>query len=504
MTPQTTLGFASGSCSSPEKDIFLVHTGADKDWTKMLGSRIEAVLYRDRNLRVVIDEWDFDKGQNIVLEMERNLDSVRFYGLVVTRAMLSAPWPTLERSIAVWADPSGALGRVIPLLRENVTLPATLRVRNWIDFRKEERFEEAFAELVARLRGESLRRGKGSLLPLRATVVQQQPYEPTPILITASTEADRVDERLVSNLLRVASLPPKVYYAPTQLRQKQDIRKHCEHPPPFILRDGCLYTFSDLNKSEDLRRSLKEGARVSSDDFADWFSDPEYSRRAIELLNVSLRQHAWAKWLRFDNSRGRYFFAPFKKSRPKRIAWMLGGQRRWREVTTPHTRRVKQEDGNFKEVPFGWRHQGIRANFMLVMDKLMLRIEPTYLLTKDDGKTPRTSRWVGPILSHWLNQERNGQILRSLRFWSLVIARGSELCIETGGGPIVVDLTPVSGMLDFGIASDQMNFDALMQAEIEDDVQVPQLELFGSESAIEHAEDENFPEDEQEQGQSEE
>lgn len=482
--------------------MFLVHTGVDKSWVKMLGARIEEIPFKDRNLRVVIDEWDFDKGQNIVLEMERNLDAVRFYGLVVTRAMLAAPWPTLERSIAVWADPSGALGRVIPLLCENVTLPPTLRIRNWIDFRDPKRFEESLAELVARLRGEPLRRGKGSLLPV--TPQTQQPYQPAPILITASTEADRVDERLVSNLFCVTALPQKVFYAASKLRDKKDISKYCEHPPAFILRDGRLYTFCDLNTSEEFRAALKPNATVCCDDFTDWFSDDEYRRRAVELLNVSLRQHGWNMWLRFDSSRGRYFFAPYRKNRPKRIAWMLDGHRRWREVTTRHTRRVKQDDGSFKEMPFGWRHQGIRANFMLVMDKLMLHLEPTYLLTKDDGKTPRTSRWVGPILSHWMNQERNGQILRSLRFWSLVLARGSELRIETGGGDIRVDLTPVSGMLDFGIASDQMNFDALMQAEIEDDVQVPQLELFGTESGIEHAEDENFPEDEQESEQGEE
>ena|ERR1700730_3953056 len=73
---------------------------------------------------------------------------------VVTRALLGAEWPTLERSIAVWSDPAGTRGRVIPLLRENVSLLASLRIRNWIDFRDEGRFEESFAELVRVLRGD--------------------------------------------------------------------------------------------------------------------------------------------------------------------------------------------------------------------------------------------------------------------------------------------------------------------------------------------------------------
>src|SRR6185437_12518088 len=128
----------------------------------MLAERIEQEPFGNRNLAVVFDKWDFAKGSNIVLDMERFLDAVRFVAIVVSRAMLNAEWPTLERSIAVWADPSGARGRVVPLLMENVTLPATLRVRNWIDFRSPDRFEESYAELIRYVRGESAPRGRGS------------------------------------------------------------------------------------------------------------------------------------------------------------------------------------------------------------------------------------------------------------------------------------------------------------------------------------------------------
>jgi TIR domain len=478
---------------SEEKDLFLCHSGAQKPWVETLAERIEAEPYGKRNLAVVFDKWDFPKGGNIVLDIEKFIDSARFIGIVVSRAMLQAEWPTLERSIAVWSDVSGARGRVIPLLRENVTLPATLRVRNWIDFRDDEKFEESLAELVRYLRGETAPRGKGSFhprVPLAST-----PYGPAPVLITSSIGADRVNEKLVLNLYRVTSTPEKIFYAPTKIREKKDIQEHAEDPPPFILREGHLYTFTDLRTSTAFGSAVKASGTVSFDDFSDWFSDEEYKRRAIELLNVCLRGHAWKRWLRFDGVKGRYFFSP-KDGKPKRVSWRIGGRTRWREVTTPHTRREKLEDGSFKEIPFGWRHQGFRASFMLAMNNLMMKLEPTYLLTREDGKTPRTSRWVGPILSHWTNQERNGQILRSLRFWSLVLAGARELRIETGQSPVCVDLTPLSGTLDFGIASDQMDFDALMDAEMSDDNNVPQLEMmFGEESAITDAEENRFPEE---------
>lgn len=113
------------------KDIFLCHTGVDKPWFEKLAERIEAEPYQNRFLGVVFDKWDFEKGGNIVVDIEREIDVCRFVGVVVTRAMLGAEWPTMERSIAVWSDTAGTRGRVIPLLRENVTLPASLRIRNW-------------------------------------------------------------------------------------------------------------------------------------------------------------------------------------------------------------------------------------------------------------------------------------------------------------------------------------------------------------------------------------
>ncbi len=485
------------SAKSTIKDIFLCHNGADKPWVEMLAERIESQSFGDRQLAVVFDRWDFSKGGNIVLDIERFIDSVRFVGIVVSRAMLQAEWPTLERSIAVWSDPSGARGRVVPLVRENVSLPATLRVRNWIDFRDDSRFEDSFYELIRLLRGQQIPRGKASLHPVVPSI--SLPYESAPILITASTGADHVTEKLVTNLFRVTQIPERVYYAPTKLREKKEIQKYAEKVPPFILREGRLYSFTNLASSEDFRSVLTDWpASVLSDSFSDWFSDADYGRRGIELLNVCLKEHAWKRHLRFDKSKGRYFFTP-RNGKPKRIAWRIAGVRRWREVTTPHMKKLKQQDGTSTETQFGWRQQGVRANFMIVLNNLMLKLEPTYLLTKEDGKTPRTSKWVGPILSHWLNQERNGQILRSLRFWSLVIAKGSELRIETGQSPICVDLTPISGSLDFGIASDQMNFDNLIDAEIEDDSEVPQLELFGEESSIAYAEENQFVEEEREE-----
>jgi hypothetical protein len=66
--------------------------------------------------------------------------------------------------------------------------------------------------------------------------------------------------------------------------------------------------------------------------------------------------------------------------------------------------------------------------------------------------------------------------LRSVRFWSLVFARGTaEIFIPTGQKPIRISLIPASGDLEFGILADQIDYDGLMRAEMEDDLELPQL-----------------------------
>jgi TIR domain len=114
------------------KDLFLRHRGADRPWVERLAERFEAETRRNRLLEVVFDKWDFAKGSNIVLDIEKEIHARCYIGVIMTCAPLNATWPTPERSIAVWSEPPGTRGRVIPLLGENVTLPAPLRIRNWI------------------------------------------------------------------------------------------------------------------------------------------------------------------------------------------------------------------------------------------------------------------------------------------------------------------------------------------------------------------------------------
>lgn len=75
------------------------------------------------------------------------------------------------------------------------------------------------------------------------------------MVITSSSGADRVNEQLVSNLLPVTELPTVVQTAKTSLRRKSDIQSYTKERstevPPFILREGRIFTFSDLHDEDN-------------------------------------------------------------------------------------------------------------------------------------------------------------------------------------------------------------------------------------------------------------
>jgi hypothetical protein len=103
-------------------------------------------------------------------------------------------------------------------------------------------------------------------------------------------------------------------------------------------------------------------------------------------------------------------------------------------------------------------------------------LEPAWFLTELDGKTPSTTQPVGPLNDGPQNQGSNAHVLRTLRFWSAVFAKGHrELRIDAGTNPIRVRLTPASGSIRSKLSNDRMGFDSLALASIDHAELIPEL-----------------------------
>src|SRR3984957_17614202 len=145
-------------------DIFLCHNSADKDWVIHLAERLEAesidATEDGRRIRVFLDAWDIEKGENIVARLGTELATGAFVAAVMSPEFFGSDWTKLEWTDIVARDPTNASGKLLPLqvrdaslaAKTRVAFPAPFNALRHFDFRSEARFEVEFQDLLRRIR----------------------------------------------------------------------------------------------------------------------------------------------------------------------------------------------------------------------------------------------------------------------------------------------------------------------------------------------------------------
>jgi hypothetical protein len=474
---QDSVELASGPAANGGCDFFLLHGRLNASWTKKLAERLRGERFGNRHLQLGLADWNSAKGGDRSKGMKKNSQEHRLLAIVISREMLQGGEQATQTTIEFLNELASAEGRLVTILKENVTLPPLLRLREWFDFRNEEQFEENLSALISFLRENFRVDGE---TPSRNAELRAKPFASIGCSHSFGVRSTR--ERIISNLLPVAEVPQYVYSAETRFTVETELIEACgaAGPVPFLWKGSRLYSIEPLSGDSVLGPALSSAARVTQENFAQWFSRRDRQGWAIELLNNLFRYHAWKRGLRYDKSTEQYYFP---RTKPKSVWWEISRRTISREVTAAHIGWIELENESKAEVQYGWRHRSIRAGFVQGLGGLLLRLEPSWLLTNLDGKTPATTESVGPVCSGVPQSERNGQLLRSLRFWSTVLAKGHhEIRINTGQVPVRIKLTPLSGFTEVGIPSDQMDYDQLMLAEMEDDLLMPALGRLEQES----------------------
>jgi hypothetical protein len=451
---------ANGAC-----DLFLFHNSADGFWTAKLADRLRGERFGNRNLRLSLADWNCMTGGNALVEMRRGLGRHCLLALVVSRITLEEDWPAAQRSIELLKEVAPPERRVVTVLKDNITIPPILRLGEWFDFRNENYFEENISDLMSFLMGDFASSGR-----------------------VYSFGVSSAKERILSNLFPVVELPKFVNSAETRFDTESELMEACSGRGPlsFLIKESRLYTIEQLSADSAFAPAVTNWDTLKQENFTQWLSTKDRAEWAIELVNNLFRQHAWKRGLRWDKSTDQFYFP---RTKPKSVWWEIVGQTISREVTAAHMGWIELENQVKAEVQYGWRHRSIRADFVQMFGNLLLRLEPSWLLTELDGRTAATTQPIGPLFSGSERQERNGQVLRSLRFWSSVLAKGHhEIRINTGQAPVRAKLTPLSGFTQFGIPSDRMNYDLMMLTEMEDDLSMPALGPLGQESLIDDEE----------------
>ena len=166
-------------------DVFLSHNSKDKPQVLRLAERLRAA-----GVRVWLDEWVIQPGDDIYLAIERGLEASRTLILCMSPNAFGSDWVGLERSTVLFRDPSNADRRFIPLLLADCEPPDTLRRFKYVDFRA--KADAAFEELLAVCRVHQLEPAAPAPQPKRKkkpAVKKAQPKEAEPTSGGAGTSA---------------------------------------------------------------------------------------------------------------------------------------------------------------------------------------------------------------------------------------------------------------------------------------------------------------------------
>ena len=473
-----------------EHDIFLSHTGVDKDWVRTVGERLEQEGIEDsdgsRRIKVFFDEWDIDYGQNVVNRLNDGLKRSRYLAAILSPEFLESSWANQEWTHWFMNDPKA--GGLIPVLyrdttldgKQRIELPMPFKTSRFVDFRERTQFERAFAQLLHRIRGLAPQRGgagparyTGSSLQVRSSGVST--------LAGNSWDADPVQELIVANLLEVKTLPTTVWSGATQYEKPEDVWQTISDAGIFIIRGHRLWTFADLTRDEETLRQAVDIPSIEPVGLEAWISDEEKRLWLMTLLNAVLKNRMGRVGIRKD-LKGRFYFKGNKDGLARK--WTNSGDRE-REVAA----KKLSADGS----SYFFVHAAAHIKFEKLGERFFLKIEPTYTFT-EDGEHPLTPKATGKLAVQWGGQQRNDTIIRNLLFWTKLIAKSQkEFGISTGGQDIVISGVPASARTERGIEVDQVKIGALLNigADEEDDLDeaVRNVELVEGEEEANAAEE---------------
>jgi len=441
---------------NPSPDIFLCHNGADKPWVINLGERLEAesidATENGRRIRVFLDVWDIEKGENFVARLGSELATGAFVAAVMSPEFFGSDWTAFEWTDIVARDPANISGRLLPIRlrdiskdgRTTIRFPAPFNALHHFDFRSEARFEAEFQDLLRRIRKQPLPRGRA--VPARysaSPIASQNPY--------AIEAAERVPEILLSNLFPLTVSPPPLFTATATVDSVADI----PNEPGFegltvMIRDGKLVTFADLEHPSCLLNRLIDPHTIKRVYFKECLLDHDLENLwlagANKLAAVALRKRGIG-----PDEKGRFYFLPDPKQDVRTVKI---GPGKPREVAAKKKHHASGEAF--------WVHYSASIRFRVIGDTPFLRILPSYGFTRDglvalDHKQALRYRII------WGGRQDSATVLRQLLFWLRFLAEGHEdWTLETGGAPLRIGVMPASTETEVGVASDHIQIKALV------------------------------------------
>jgi hypothetical protein len=119
---------------SRQYDVFISYSHNESDWVRgTLLPRLET-----HGFSVLIDFRDFRTGSLSVEEMQRAVLQSKRVILVLTKHYVKSDWTKFEDAMAQTLDPGAVQRKIIPILRENCSIPLRLKILHYRDLRTDD------------------------------------------------------------------------------------------------------------------------------------------------------------------------------------------------------------------------------------------------------------------------------------------------------------------------------------------------------------------------------
>lgn len=122
--------------------IFVSYSHSDADFVHQLGTELAK-----NNANVWIDTWELNVGDSLIDKIQSAVESAGALLVVLSKASVESQWCKKELSAGLIRELEEKRVVVLPVLKEDCTIPMFLRDKLYADFRKD--FEKGFNDLLA-------------------------------------------------------------------------------------------------------------------------------------------------------------------------------------------------------------------------------------------------------------------------------------------------------------------------------------------------------------------
>lgn len=131
-----------------QRSVFLCHSSADKVFVRRLSDHLRAA-----GVRVWLDEVELAVGDSLIQRIEMALGECDYVCAVISKRSLASEWVQRELRAALTREFTQRRAIVLPILLEQVHLPAFLADKLYADFTSTTDEAAAVARLVAAIYG---------------------------------------------------------------------------------------------------------------------------------------------------------------------------------------------------------------------------------------------------------------------------------------------------------------------------------------------------------------